>query len=314
MTALRLGDTSRFMTVDDVVETYGVPKKVVKFRRHLDSAENVAVLPDNKIVVSDKVGQRVRVFDTGGNLFGSLGEKIRPEGVTTTASGMVALVDSRKKKNRCIRVFSSVDGNLYSKWGEEFGSWMPKGIAFSNRGHLVVSQVTKNAHSVGLYTIDGKQLHKFGGYGSGGADFNGPCYVAVDMFDRVIVSDKNNHVVKLFDERGVFLGKIGGYGTGEGRLHDPRGVCSDSSGNIFVCDSGNRRVAVFSLYGRFVQDVLTSKQDLGYPFGIAYSKEANQLVVTQNYSNIEGGHLRKIRVYELDPLPPLKIGRKSVTN
>ena len=312
MGSIGLGDVNRFIKViPDYDEPYPDTKKLTKFKDRLTMAEDVAFLPGNRAIVCDRRKQSVRIYDEGGEFSNTLAKSIRPMGIATTPRGMVAVIDSTKQnKEKYIKVFSSDNGDLFSKWGDGM-DWRPRGIAFNNKGQLVISNVMKGSHSIGVYTLDGHVISTFGKFGKLSRNFKNPYYLTVDLFDRIIVSDKDNHCIKIFDERGGFLGKIGGYGSYPGLLCFPRGVCTDSRGNIFVCDTGNKRVCVFSLDGRFIQNLLDHKDCIGNPFGIAFDKDSGRLVVSQHHTARESGHIRKVRVYELDKLSAMSIVRED---
>lgn len=304
--SVSLGDRNRFFHVHSDNIGYDYPiKKLDKIKGHLAEAHDVAFLSSDKLIVSDKHRWVVKIFENGGNTRKTLVRDIRPVGIATTQSGMVAVIDGKRKKEKYVKVYSSENADLFSKWGEEL-DWKPRGITFSNKGHLVITDIKSKKHSVGIYTIDGRQVQMFGTQGSLATNFNYPNYVCVDMFDRILVSDLGNNAVKVYDERGKFLGLIGQQGSGQ--LYRPRGICTDARGNIIVCDTGNRCVRVYSVDGRHIQNLLTPKDAIGYPYAVAYDKTTRKMAVSQ-YSAKQSGTLKKIRVYELDELPPLKIER-----
>lgn len=278
--------------------------KIQKIKRSLDSVSYLAYLPDGQLVVSDTAKKVVRIYDTNGKYLSYLAKSIRPLGVATSRSGMVSVVDiDGRKENSLIKVYGSDSGEMFSQWGND-KRWRPRAVTFSNKGQLVITSTHNTKHEVGIFTLDGRELHSFGSLGAGTHQFKNPWYVTVDMFDRILVSDRDNNVIKIFDDKGKYLGCLGGPGSGRGSLFRPHGLCTDSRGNVIVCDAGNRRICVFSVTGKYLQDLVTEDDFLRYPWGIAYSRTARRLAVSQS-GQLEQSRFRKIRVFDLPELAPL---------
>ncbi len=286
---------------DSAAISYGTPLgKLYKLKSsQLDSAHYISFLTNDDLVVADKQRMQVKIYDEDGQYRSTVTRDVKPLGLATNRANMVAVVDDRSSKKKLVKVFSDT-GDVYSSWGQEL-KWQPKGLAFSNKGQLLVTDFQKSDRRVGIYTIDGRELRTFGS-----RQFACPLYLTMDMFDRIIVSDRDDNCIRLYDDRGNALSRIGREGTEPGCLLRPRGVCTDSRGNIIVCDSGNRRISVFSNTGKYIQDLLTRHDYLRYPYDIAISKHSGFLAVSQ-HSGAVNGNFKKLRTYELPKLPPLKL-------
>jgi len=94
-------------------------------------------------------------------------------------------------------------------------------------------------------------LTKWGSFGSGDGQFNGPRAVAVDGSGNVYVADQGNARIQKFDRNGAFLTKWGSAGTGDGQFYQASGVAVDGSGNVFVID-GAGNVQKFDGNGTFL--------------------------------------------------------------
>ncbi|ELU11980.1 hypothetical protein CAPTEDRAFT_183785 [Capitella teleta] len=233
---------------------YDQPAKLSKIKNGLSNAEYVALLPDGSVVVSDKVNNRIQIFDGDGTFSRTLVKRGRPLGIATNRSGQLVITDLHRKQTQ-----------------------------------------------VGVYTVDGRCLRLFDPTCEDDIRPSTPCYVSVDPFDRILVSDRENQCVKVFDERGLFLTRMGSRDPGDDRLAFPRGLCCDSKGNVMVCDTGHCRLALFSADGRFQQNLLTSKHGLSSPRDVALNRTSGRLVVAQHNSSASSS-FRKIRIYEIEKI------------
>jgi DNA-binding beta-propeller fold protein YncE len=95
---------------------------------------------------------------------------------------------------------------------------------------------------------DGSLIRRFGAFGSGDGEVDGPCGLCFINDDRhIAVTDSRNNRVSVFSVEGQFIRHVG-----VGVLNNPRGVASSTVDELVVADSGNRRVAVFSASGDLV--------------------------------------------------------------
>jgi PKD repeat protein len=93
---------------------------------------------------------------------------------------------------------------------------------------------------------------KWGSYGNGDDQFDGPWSVSVDSSSNVYVADYNNQCVQKFDSSSAFLTKWGSFGWDDGQFSYPQTVAVDSSSNVYVADNGNSRIQKFSSSGTFI--------------------------------------------------------------
>ena len=139
----------------------------------------------------------------------------------------------------------SMDGQPIGSMGNGKGSkdgqldW-PIGVAFNSHGDVLVGD-SKNKRICVFEVRSGQCIATFSDDRFGG----GNLHVAVDSFDRIIVSDSGSHRLALFDEGFESIGEFGSMGNQLGQFDCPQGVCIDEkSGRLLVCDYNNNRVQI----------------------------------------------------------------------
>ena len=50
-----------------------------------------------------------------------------------------------------------------------------------------------------MYSYEGKFVNTFGSRGTGDGQLKGPCGIAIDHEERLVISDRDNHRVQVFD-------------------------------------------------------------------------------------------------------------------
>ena len=70
--------------------------------------------------------------------------------------------------------------------------------------------------------------------------------IAIDIEDKVYVTDCDRNRVQVFTSEGGFITKWGSFGTGPGEFDCPTGIVVDVLGAVYVVDSGNHRVQKFT--------------------------------------------------------------------
>ncbi len=218
---------------------------------------------DNRLQVFDRNGQSLRIIGWG---------KIKPQGITVTRDGKIAITD---KKDKCVKIFTQ-EGELRSQWGSGmFG--LPAGIATLSSGNFVVTDVDR--HAISIHSPDGSLLTQFGTWGSGDYQFNSPAYVAINHSEEILISDSCNGCVKVFDQHGKFIRKFTFTTNAQGSLRRPQGICIDKNGKILVADRDNHRVALFNPDGMFVRYILSRTDSIKYPCDIKLNEEGHVVIV-----------------------------------
>src|SRR5262249_9631 len=85
-------------------------------------------------------------------------------------------------------------------------------------------------HRISIFDTSGAFLAKWGVFGSGAGELNGPAGVAIDADDHVYVVDQNNHRVQKFTTDGTYILQWGEAGTRDGQVNLPWGVAVRGAG------------------------------------------------------------------------------------
>ncbi len=276
-------------------------EKIGKVKDKLSNAEDVAFLPDDSVAVADKVKRKVQVFSKRGKFVKTLAEGVKPLGIAANRSGLVVFPDTNNGKSE-IHVMTEA-GEVVSRWGDEI-VWKPRAVDITHKGQLVVTDAHAHTrHPVGVYTMEGQAVLRFGHQQlqQGDGEAFKPWHIAVDAFDRVLVTDRESNTIKIFaTNTGNLLTIIGERkvqaSSGLRRKFEPRGLTTDAQGNIMVCDVGSDSVVVYSPDGRVISSLLDRSDGIVSPYSIAFSHVTGVMAVGCNSA---GGALRKLRLYQV---------------
>ena len=84
---------------------------------------------------------------------------------------------------------------------------------------------------------------------------HGPCGVAINKREEVVVTEWGGNCVSVFSPNGKKLRMFGTKGSGQGQFKWPCGVTVDGEGNILVADTSNHRIQMFTAKGQFLTAV-----------------------------------------------------------
>ena len=146
-------------------------------------------------------------------------------------------------EHSCIHIFDPVGKYIKQFAAPESDLFQPTGLAFDNRGRLIVAD--RRGHHIWLFTPDGDLLSHFGWEGHNPGDLYLPYGIAVNGRGEIIVSESGNHRLSVFTDTGDFLNCFGEKGSDIGQFQYPLGICINANNKLVVCDEGNERLQIF---------------------------------------------------------------------
>jgi DNA-binding beta-propeller fold protein YncE len=205
---------------------------------------------NNRVYVADTFVDRIVYFDPLGNYKGQWGTTgahtlDHPVGVAVDKYGYVYVTDTGKDR---VMKFTSTGGYL-STFGPTIAglsnpSYLkrPSGIAVDSQGFIYISD-TGN-HRVVKLTAAGAFVRKWGSYGVGVTQFNGPVGITVGNGYATIADTGNSRLMK-YTSGGVFVAQVGTRGSAPGQFNNVTGVAYDGKGNLLATDTQNHTVVIY---------------------------------------------------------------------
>ena len=211
-----------------------------------NSPKGIAIDNENGIFfIADSFNNRIQLFTGQGEFLNKFGEKGNldhqlsyPHGLSIGSDGNCIVADSGNKK---IKLFSR-NGQFLRSIGSE-GSFSTPTHCIQYKEYLIASDFEE--HCIKVFDKAGHFLYKFGKYGTGDGEFNGPYHLSINKAEHLMVCDTNNHRIQVFEVNGKFLGKFGSEGDKIGQLCRPTSTAVLSDGRIIVTDYDNHRVQIF---------------------------------------------------------------------
>lgn len=165
-------------------------------RNRFNCLRGISVSPDGLIYICDHGNHRVTVHDDEGKFqfaFGSKGSGPRcfngPHDIAFGPDGLVYITDLWNKRvcvwmknGRFLRYFKTTYNTLC--------------IAATSDNHLLIT--ARLSDVVMVYTVEGKLLHEFGGFGEVPGTFCAALGICVDGRGTVYVADSENNRVQVF--------------------------------------------------------------------------------------------------------------------
>lgn len=248
-------------------------------RAQFNGPHNLAILPDDKVLIADTWNGRVRVVDVKARIVSPLEGWRAPAGkeksygpycITLNFEGTkLYIADLHQVHELDLATHQSkvIAGNG-KKGRPEDGALAveaplvdPRAVAPDRQGNVYILErngnalrvVDKTGHIRTVVNASGAK----GGEGDGGpalaATMNGPKHLCVDKDDSVIIADAEAHLVRRYIpatgmiERIAGTGKQGSAGVGgdprQCQLSRPHGVTiQPQSGELYITDSYNNRI------------------------------------------------------------------------
>ncbi|MFQ5424552.1 MAG: hypothetical protein ACE5F9_11300 [Phycisphaerae bacterium] len=210
----------------------------------------LAVSAANRVYVTDPPLRCLHIFDLESRqyraIFDAGGTPLAAPADVAVAEGRVFLTDAGRAT---IDVFTE-SGDYIRTW-DGLELTRPVGLAWhaaSRRLYVVDAK----RHACVAYTLDGREVLRFGGHGDGPGELNYPTYVTADAVLGILIADSLNFRVQRFAPDGTFISAFGQKGDAAGDFSLPKGVAVEDHRYIFAADANFENVQVFDAQGRLM--------------------------------------------------------------
>ena len=223
----------------------------------------IAVAPDGRVFVVDRIANAIYVFDEEGNhldvilaldmtatklLTQELGSI--PEGLTYRYEGI----------NRIL--YYTLPGQVEEKsinmpMPKAEDAWAPLGIRFDAQGNLLYTDIAAGLHSVHIIPAADINnigpaytpfISKFGAQGQGAGQFDFPQVTVTDSLGNYYVIDGNNARISSWN-KDLQYQEFFAFGSTEGGMNLPRGAWIDQKDRLHVVDAVASIVRVYDVSG-----------------------------------------------------------------
>jgi tripartite motif-containing protein 71 len=188
----------------------------------LNGPWGVAVSEEGRLVVCDSDNKRLQVFDVNSD------DEARFISMVKFDSNPQSVVMEEGTGRLFVSLSSnqigivSMDGQLVSSFGSQGSNAgqlnYPMGVALNSRGDLFVGD--SNNKRVSVFDKTGDYLCHFGS----DANFDGDwgLELAIDSFDRIVVSDSKSNKLSMFDGGFKLIGQYGSKGSEIGQFNQSK--------------------------------------------------------------------------------------------
>ena len=205
------------------------------------------------------------------------------------------------------------DGAFINQWPmPESTMGKPVGISVSPDGRVFVPDT--HYHRILVFDSDGKELDRFGSFGTGPGEFVYPTDVVFGPEDELYIAEYGtNDRIQVFDSRGNYLREFGASGRNEGEFTRPQSmVFSADHSELFIADSCNHRVVVVDPQGHWLRVLGGPGRAPGrfcYPYGIDLLPDGTLLVCEYGSGRLQRLDPRTGAVLEVYGGPGTKKGK-----
>ena len=236
------------MTVYPDPTQLGSPVRVVK---QLKGPYGIAFNSRGEMIVSERDGHQVSVFDVGGRkiwTFGSRGyrpeQMISPAGIAVDDTDNIYVSSQHK-----LQKFTS-SGELVKCIGrrgsKEAGFDDPRGVTIHSNQVYVCD---KDNHCIQVFDLDLNFIGYIGSRGRGRGELDRPLDAVFDTAGNMYVVEFGNDRVQMLDSSGQFIKMFGQ--EGEGKLSVPTAL-HIADKYVYVSDWDNDRITVYVTSGQYV--------------------------------------------------------------
>ena len=226
-------------------------RRPVRVVTDLNRPYGIAFKKCGEMIVSERYGHRVSIFDFRGQkirTFGSHGDSpnqmIYPAGIAVddTDNSYVSSCHKLQKFTSSGELIKCV-GQRGRKEGE-FDD--PRGVTLYDNQVYVCD---RNNHRIQVFDLDLHSVRSISSRGNGRGEFNAPHDVKFDTAGNAYVADIDNGRVQVMDSSGHFIRSFGQ--EGEGKLHGPSDL-HIADKYVYVSDVSCHCIVVYETSGQFV--------------------------------------------------------------
>ena len=267
-------------------EMRGTPVKTII---GLNGPTGVAVTDDGLVIVCERKGHCITIFNREGNNVKTIGTEGNgrgqlqyPDGIAVTSKGTILVSDTG---NHRIQHFT-IEGDFISCTGTEGDDPLqfkfPSGITINNiTGQVIVADWGNDR--VQVLQPDLTFSHMLG---SLQGQFDGPSDVTIDSQGFVYVTDRCNHCVQKFTLKGRFVSSFGTEEDEPGELNLPSGITVDDNDLLYVNSSGSGYVTVYTTNGQYISRIKTKRGSTNCVNGVTLDNNGDLYVCKCNLNKI----------------------------
>ncbi len=210
------------------------------------------------------------------------GQVVYPRGIAYSAGDdTIFLVDRMARVQHLDH-----DGKFLNAWAlPEKRAGKPVGLSVGPDGNVYVPDT--HYYRVIVYTPQGKEVRRWGGFGRGPGQFVYPTDVEFDRRGRCFVAEYgDNDRIQVFGPDGKVLYQFGAFGQGDGQFIRPQDMVIDGD-TVYVTDACNHRICVFTTDGKWVRNMGhcgSGPGEFRFPYGMDMDREGH-LVVSEFGNN-----------------------------
>lgn len=191
-------------------------------------------------------------------------------------NGTIVVLDRQARIHRF-----SPDGRYVGGWQmPEFAMGKPTGACVDQQGNVWVADT--HYHRVMVFDDQGRELRRWGEYGTDPGQFIFPCDVEMGPDGLVYVAEfGGNDRIQVFQPDGTFVRQFGSHGREPGQFDRPQSFGFLPGGDLLVADACNHRFQVVKPDGTPVRTMAAVGRQEGqvmFPYGLRVLPDGTFLV------------------------------------
>lgn len=208
-----------------------------------------------------------------------------PRAAVADPGGRCFIVD-KTGRIQCV----TAGGDFVHQWTmPETAAGKPTGLGVDASGRVYAADT--HYSRVLVFEPDGREVARFGSFGTGPGQFRMPTDVAVDRDGFIYVSEYGgNDRISKFTPNYEFLLSFGGPGDGAARTQRPQSIWVALDGALWIADSCNHRICRFSRDGEFLSSfgrLGNRPGEFQYPYNIAELHDGTLVVCEYGNNRVQ---------------------------